>query len=187
VALGQFEKFTDAQVCAGIQKNSSLSVDLLAKHISLTTTDPTVTRNQPAELKDVSNAVRHGATWKAAVVAGLGGMATRSATVTEQGEVSGVYNGPNGSGQVFGTYTGTSTVTVPDNAARARAIEHANHIRTSADARSAGVIKTALVAETINPGETYCGYVYFERDKKQQAAVLQVIIGTVSFEFPLKW
>ena len=187
VSLGRFEKFVGAHVYAALRPQVDFGVDLLPTNVRLVTLQPHVLECKPAQLKKVAKAVRHGAGWKAALVEGFGNAATRTATVTEQGSLSGSSYGSDGFGTFSGSYSGSATVTVPDEVARERARQRAQQVRASADARSQGVIGTALTGTTIMPGEQAGGFVYFQRDKKQEQAVLQVIVGAVSFEFPLRW
>jgi len=187
ITAGSFEKYVDAWIYTELAKDANLTVDILSKDISFAQTGPKIIQTERAAIKEVAKAVQHGANWKAALVAGLGGMATRTVTVEQDGVTNGSYRGTNGSGTFSGTYSSTATIYVPDLEARASAQQRAVDLKSQAQARSAGVFNTALLDTTIRPGESLGGYVYFKMDKGMESGILQLRIGTVSIEFPLAW
>ncbi len=131
-------------------------------------------------MDQIAGSVRNGARWKAALVAGLAGLATTTSTTQE----SGTFNGPNGSG----TFQGTATTTTTDSAGREQAAAAVSRIRDRADQKSAGLQASALRDNTVFDGSETSGFVYFKRDRTHDiSGVLRVIMGTVSFEFPIKW
>ena len=186
-SVSKGDKYVQAYVHAALADDSKVSVDILPENVRLAETDPKVRTFEQPKLKDVAKSVRKGAGWKAALVGGLGGMATRTVTTQQNGTVNGNVFGTNGMTTYNGTYRGQSTTQVPDYQARANAQARAAQMRAEADARSQAVVDTALLRNTLNPGQTTDGYVYFKDAKKTQNAVLQVIVGTVSLEFPIAW
>jgi hypothetical protein len=187
ISVGQFEKYVDAWVHVALAKDAKVTVDVMSANVALAETVPRILQTERASLREVAKTVQHGAGWKAALVGGLGGMATRDVNVNQAGDFNGTYNGPSGYGSVSGTYNGRSTVQVPDDVARENAQARARQLVHEAQARSAGVVETALLDTTLRPGESLGGFAYFKRDKAMKSSVLQVAIGTVSFEFPLEW
>lgn len=81
--------------------------------------------------------------------------------------------------------TATVTTETPDYQARmesARAIEKNTAV---AESKSVDVLKRALLANTLMPGEDIGGAVFFQRDKKLREAILRIPIAGKIFEFPL--
>lgn len=131
----------------------------------------------------IARSIMRRASWQAAFLGMSGALATRTTTVYTQGNYSGHYSGFRGSGSVSGTYSGYSTVTVPDEEARARALLLGQQIQARSAALAERTIGSALKKTTVFPGKDASGFVYFKRDKKMAGAILQVLIGDVSFEF----
>ncbi|GIU73673.1 MAG: hypothetical protein KatS3mg004_0760 [Bryobacteraceae bacterium] len=136
----------------------------------------------PAE--SVARSITRSAQWRAALVAMSGALATKRATLSSSGQVSGYYSGSVGSGAFSGSYAGYSTVTIPDEEARARAIQVAQNIQANASRLANEMLNDALKKTTVFPGKEVSGFVYFRRDKKMNSAIVQLRLGTVSFEFP---
>jgi hypothetical protein len=187
VSVGEFEKYVEAWIRAAVVKNADITVDLLTKNVNFAEVRPRILLTERAHLKEVAKAVQHGAGWKAAVVGGLGGMATRNVTAHQSGGFQGTYNDRNGYGTVTGSYSGRSTVQEPDTEARTNARARAREIIREGQSRSAGVMSTALLDTTVGPGQAVSGFVYFRREKVMRSGVLQIRVGTVSFEFPFEW
>ena len=170
-----------------LANDAKVEVDILTANVGFTEVRPRILRGERALIKDVAKAVQHGARWKAALVGGFGGMATRTVNVDHSGDFSGSYHDSSGYGSFGGSYRGQSTLHVPDSEARANAQAKARQMIQEAEARSTAVVSTALLDTTLRPGEAVHGFVYFKRDKAMKAGVLQIKVGTVSFEFPLEW
>lgn len=81
--------------------------------------------------------------------------------------------------------TATVTTTSPDYDARMQAARTIEKNTAAADLKSEDILKRALLANTLMPGEEVSGAVFFERDKKAQDAILRVPIAGIVFEFPL--
>jgi hypothetical protein len=187
IVAGQFEKYVEVLVLATMAKDAKFRVNILPENVTLTEVRPRIVAGERATIKEVAKAVQHGAAWKSALVAGLGGMATRTVEVEQTGTVNGSYSGSNGYGSVSGSYSGRSTIREPDMEARANAQARAGQMTQEAQSRSAGVLNTALLGTTLGPGDAVDGYVYFKRDKAMKSSVVQVKVGAMSFEFPLEW
>ena len=162
VSASEFEKYVSVAVLAILTSDATFNVDILPQNISFVQTSPKIVPFESASIRDVAKTVEHGAHWKAGLVAGFGGMATKQVTVEEQGQLNGTYRGSQGSGRFDGNYNGTSTVTVPDEQARERARNQAVEMLEQAEARSSSVTNSALMATTLAPDQKVDGFVYFK-------------------------
>ena len=184
IKLVEYEKYVRAWVYVSSEKGSSLKFDVFTRNISYSSIAPRPELREPVSADQVAKSIRNGSRWRAALVAGLGGFATTTATTQE----SGTFNGSAGSATVNGSFSGSSTTTAPDYAARQRALNNASGIRSEAERKSDGITLTAFRDNTVFPGSEVNGFVYFKRDRAHDASgVLRVILGTLSIEFPVKW
>ncbi len=138
----------------------------------------------PAE--SIARSIMRKARWQAAFIGMSGILATKTATINTQGNYAGQYSGTTGSGYVHGTYSGYSTITLPDEAAQTRALMLSQQIVANSVNAADTTVGLSLKQTTVFPGRQASGYVYFKRDKKLSYAILQVQIGDMSFEFPLE-
>jgi hypothetical protein len=78
--------------------------------------------------------------------------------------------------------TATSTTTSPDYAAQARAADRISARNATVAAMNAQMLQSALTANTLSPGQSIAGYVYF---KSADAKKLhpRIPIGDKVFEF----
>jgi hypothetical protein len=85
-----------------------------------------------------------------------------------------------------GTYSGTSTSTTstPDYEAQARADEAIRERNAVLAIQSSQLSNAALRSNTIFPGQSVSGCVFFERKGKAANLVLSVPIGNRIFKFP---
>jgi len=188
IALSEYENHTHAWVYATNATDSKIAgIDILVRNISLASTKPRVKLCEREDADKVARGFQKRARWRAALVGGLGGMATKSSTTTYSGDVNGSYSGSGGSGTFNGTVSGEAVTTQPDYEARRAAAERVTQIRREAALKANGLTQTALRDTTIRPGETIAGFVYFKREKQMETAVLRVVVGTVAFEFPVSW
>lgn len=187
VSAAEFEKYVSVLVVASMSPDAKFSVDILPGAIGFVQTSPLFVPFESVSIRDVAKTVQHGAGWKAGMVAGFGGMATKQIKVEEQGQLDGTYSGSGGSGTFRGTYNGDSKVTVPDEEARKRARDQADAMLEEAQTRSGNVVKSALLATTLGPGQHIAGFTYFKNRKGLRAGILRVAVGNVGFEFPLLW
>jgi hypothetical protein len=183
VVVGRSGKFVEAWVYASLEDEARYSIDLMPENIRLAATRPEVVDSRQESLKEVMRAAAGGARWKAALIAGLGGMATR----TERSRTDGTYQGYVGNQEYSGIYQSNTTRTVPDEDARQRTAASARAIMLEAERRVGQLERTALLRTTVFPGKSVDGSVYFRPDREATESVLQVVIGKVSFEFPVEW
>ncbi|HEX6626899.1 MAG TPA: hypothetical protein VF105_02995 [Gemmatimonadaceae bacterium] len=81
--------------------------------------------------------------------------------------------------------TATVTTDSPDYQARMESARTIERNTAAAESKSADILKRALLANTLMPGEDIGGAVFFERDKKLREAVLRVPVAGLVFEFPV--
>ena len=161
------------------------SIDILPEQYELFEIAPEMAKLEMLPVAEVARKVQHGARWKAGLTAFFGSMATQQVVVQEKGTVSGDYQSNRGNGTFSGSYSGSKTVSVPDEAAIARSRENAATIRRQADQRSEEVIDKLLKANTILPGNNFFGHLYFKRVSSAKVGVLRIPIGQVNFEIVL--
>jgi len=155
--------------------------DLFTRNLSYASIAPKPELREPVPVDQIARSVRNGSRWRAALVAGLAGMATT--TTTTQG--SGTFNTSTGGS---GTFQGTATTTSPDSATTQRAAADLSRIHGRAEQRSQDLLASALRDNSVFAGSEVSGFVYFKRDRGHDAScILRVIIGALSIEFPVKW
>ena len=112
-------------------------------------------------------------------------MATQQITI--QTSSSGTVNANSSDGTYTnGTYNGfsTSTTSTPDYAAQARANERIREQNAAVASMRAGLMQTSLKSNSVMPGQSIRGYVYFEREKRATTMKLTVPISGALYEFP---
>lgn len=185
VTVGEFEKYVDVHVIAKIKVEEKLRINLLPQNVQLFELLPQLQPLPRAEVKAVEKSIQNGAAWKAVLFGALAGMATETTTITQSGNTNGTYSSQKESGQYSGTYSSTSTVTRPNLEAQRKINQDTQRLSAQANARSRAVRETALLANTIGPGQIVSGHVYFRKERHAKMALLRVLVGTVSLEFPL--
>jgi hypothetical protein len=98
---------------------------------------------------------------------------TVSATSSDGTYANGTYNG-----------TSTSTTTVPNYAAQAQARENIQRRRQALAAEAQALSQTSLRANSVQPGQTISGLVYFEWDKKVESFRILIPINGIIYEVP---
>ncbi len=135
---------------------------------------------------DIARKISRGARWRTAFAEAGANSATTTIESSENGAVNGSATGPNGTVYASGQYSGTTRTRVPDYEARRRILENAQAIREQASRKIAALTNEILLENTVRPGQTVTGRLYLEPPKKGTSEVIfQLIVGTVSFEFPL--
>ena len=109
----------------------------------------------------VASKYKNRAEWRAFFVRFAGGMATTTATT----ETSGTVTLRDGGGVTNGTYSSTSTMTVPDRRAQVTAEVNARRIINDAQGDASSLLSTALKGNTVFPGQHISGWVFFQRKK----------------------
>jgi len=188
VAISSNGKY--ARVSVSITNKSATPIDVLPDQFGLMETAP---KNQALAYVSYEKIVRSDerrAGWANALNSFGAGMATQQ--VTTQTTSSGTVNATSSDGTYTnGTYDGssTSTTTVPDYAARARAEENLRRRREALRAELQAMSQTSLKSNTVMPNQTVSGLVYFDFSKKVKNANILIPIGNVVYEFPyvMEW
>lgn len=165
----------------GLRNESDRAPNLLTSNISVVFIGKKVTAPTQIPIERAAKAARHGSAWKAALIGGLGGMATKTETSTNNGRENGTYSGSSGSGTYSGVYSETTTTTSPDYEARANSQARARQVLQSGESRGQAVIATALKDNTVRSGQAVGGFVYFPYDG-QPVSVIQININGASYE-----
>lgn len=123
---------------------------------------------------------------RAGFVGALGGIASQR-TVSQSGSFDGNYSGFDNNGQwdhgtVSGTYNGTATVFDPEAARRAS--EAAAAVRGQGTSLQGLVAANALRPNTLMPGQSMRGLIFFERATEKEGTALIMIVGTTRFILP---
>jgi hypothetical protein len=94
----------------------------------------------------------------------------------------------NGTYNANGTYNGSSTSTTssPDYAAQERARERISERREAIASLETNLAQTSLRANTVMPGKTVRGYVYFQFDKHTDTQRLTIPIEGTLYIFLFK-
>jgi hypothetical protein len=185
VALLMGEHYMRAEV--SVSNNAQTSVDLLPDQMLLEVVSP-----KPKELPFVSpdqiaKSVGHRAAW-ANILNGMGGAMATQQTTTETSS-SGTVNSSSSDGvYTNGTYNGssTSTTSIPDYAAQARANERIRERNAAVASLRSSLVQTSLKANSVMPGQSVRGYVYFEREKHATSLKLTIPIAGTLYEFPFE-
>jgi hypothetical protein len=141
---------------------------------------------EPIPAQKIAGKIRSRARWGNALRAFAASLATRQSTSTSQtnGNVSVFGQG----GFAQGTYSGTTTTTTstPDVEAQRRAAATIARNTEDANLRAEGIVSSGLKANTLFPGNTLDGIIYFDHKKYQKAAFRILIEDTVyDFAFTL--
>ena len=184
VSLADNGKYTRLEV--GVTNAGQKPFDVLpvAFAVSVTAPKPRLLRMVPPE-KIIASA-RHHAGWANALNAMGAGMASQQ--VTTQTNSSGTVQATGSDGSYAnGTYNGnsTSTTSVPDYAAQARARENIARRRAALAAQETEMNQTVLRANTVDSGKSLSGFVYFDSEKHGTEYIVDVPIGGIVYEFPI--
>lgn len=169
----------------GVLNTSSASLDVLPMNFSLEETAP---KDKMLAYVDVGKIIRSAQTrmaWANALSAAGAGMQRQQTTTetTSNGTVN-VY-GSDGT-NANGTYNGTSTSTTssPDYAAQARADEAIRERNAVLAMQSGQLSSAALRSNTLSPGQSIGGFVFFQRKGKGTSLLLSMPVGDKVFKFP---
>jgi hypothetical protein len=95
----------------------------------------------------------------------------------------------NGSYNANGTYNGTSTTTTssPDYAAQAQARQRISERNAALANFESNLAQTVLRANTVAPGKTVRGLVFFQFDKHTQSLHVTISIDGTQYVFPFRF
>lgn len=132
--------------------------------------------------------IRGKARLKAALLVWSGSLAksTYTSNTSASGSFSGRTTGSAGTSFEGGFNANATTITTgPNYVAQMRANELADRLMANAISDAEYIQEITLKANTVLPGAYAAGAVYFEREKHYEAALLTVMAGGYTFEFPL--
>jgi hypothetical protein len=195
VSLAGGNKYT--RVAVSVTNTGEKPIDVLPVGMTLDVDQPKPKRLALVSPEQIAKSVEHSAHWANALNSMGAAMATKqttsqtdtTGTVNSSGNVS-VYGSDggsaNGSYNGNGTYNGTSATTTssPDYAAQARARDNIAQRNAAVAGVEATLAQTSLRSNTVLPGKTVRGYVYFQFDKHTDAQHLTMPIGQTNYLFP---
>jgi hypothetical protein len=183
VALLMGEHYMRADV--SVSNNTQAAIDLLPNQMLLEVVTPKPKPLPFVSPDQIAKSASHRAAWANALNGMGGAMATQQTTT--QTSSSGTVNSNSSDGTYTnGTYNGSSTSTssTPDYAAQARANERIRERNAAVASLQAGLMQTSLKANSVMPGQSVRGYVYFEREKHAALLNLTIPIAGTLYEFP---
>ena len=182
VSIAANGKYTRLDV--GITNSGQLQFDVLPTEFAIAVTAPMARVLHMVPPEKIVSSEKHHAGWANAINAMGAGMASQQATT--QTNSSGTVQASSSDGAYAnGSYNGTSTSTtsVPDYAAQARARENIQRRRAALAAHAAELEQTALRANTVEAGKAVSGFVFFESEKHGEKYVVDLPIDDVVYEF----
>jgi hypothetical protein len=182
VSLADNGKYTRLDV--GVTNAGQAQFDVLPSGFAVNVTAPKerILRMVPPE--KIISSERHHAGWANALNAMGAGMASKQ--VTTQTNTTGTVQANSSDGTYAnGTYNGTSTstTTVPDYAAQARANENIARRRAALANHEAELEQTVLRANTVTSGRSVSGFVFFESEKHGELYVVDIPVNGTIYEF----
>jgi hypothetical protein len=174
-----------ARVNVMILNKSNTPVDVLPEQFSIEEITPKEKTLSYVPFGKIVKSDARRAGWANAINAFGAGMARQQATT--QTASTGTVNATSSDGTYTnGTYNGTSTSTtsVPDYAAQARAQENIRRRREAIAAESQTLSQTSLKANSVLPNQTVGGFVYFDFNKKVEKVNMLIPINGITYEIP---
>lgn len=169
-----------------VKNDSGVQLDVVPSSIWAKQSEPKEKDLKSQSVEKLEHSLNRRAAWASGFAGAAGGMARQQSTTdtTSSGTVS-TY-GSDGS-YANGTYNGssTSTTTTPDYAAQERAREQIAANRQRVANAEQYLENVALRANTLSPGQSISGAVYFERVKKGVVQIGLPIGGTL-YQFPVE-
>jgi hypothetical protein len=168
-----------------ILNTSTANFDVLPSTFTIQETAPKEKVLAYVDVGKIIHSAQRKMAWGNALTGMGAGMQRRQTTTdtTSSGTVS--VNSSDGT-YASGTYNGssTSTTSAPDYAAQARANEAIRQRNAVLAIQSSQLSDSALRSNTVPPGQTVSGCVFFERKGKATSVVLSAPIGEKVFKFP---
>ena len=184
VTVGLITDGKYARVDVAVTNTGQKQFDLLPNVFTLSLTAPKAKSLRMVPPEKIIASERHHAGWANAINAMGAGMASHQVT-TQTNSSGNVQATGNDGSSASGTYNGTSTSTtsVPDYAAQARARENIAQRRAALAAHQAQLDQTALRANTMEAGQMILGSVFFEGEKHGKLYVVDIPIEGIVYRF----
>jgi hypothetical protein len=168
-----------------VNNDHGSTVDLMPASIWAKQTEPKEKELKAQSVEKMEHSLNRRTAWANGFTGFAGGMARQQSTTdtTSSGTVSAY--GSDGS-YANGSYQGTSTSTTsaPDYAAQERAREQIAMNRQRAANAEQYLEGVALRANTLAPGQSTRGAVYFQRGPKNGIVQIGIPIGNTLYQFP---
>jgi hypothetical protein len=183
-AVGKLDRYSAAVVTVF---NHSLSrIEIRPETAYLYELRPKERRFNEIDALLVEKSVGRRAAFRAALIGFLGGMGS-TRTVQQQGTFNGDVRGTdaNGapvSGTVSGTYQSSQVVTDPE--AAARAADAARGVRDQGTTLEGLIAANALLPNTLMPGRSMRGMIFFEQAGEKDGTTFNIIIGNKLYVLP---
>jgi len=184
VTVGEIDHYSAAVVTVYNHSNSTIVVR--PEDAYLYELKPSPRRFHEIDEKKVEKSIGHRSAARAALIGFLGGMGS-ARTVNEHGTVDGDVSAVSSTGETInGTVSGTyqSTKVVTDDAAAARAAQDARAVRTSAIQKQGMIAANALLPNSVLPGKSITGFIFFERATEKDGTTFNIVIGQKVYVLP---
>jgi hypothetical protein len=183
-SVGTIDHYSAAVVTVFNHSNSIIEVR--PENAYLYELKPSQRRFNEIDERKVEKSIGHRAALRAALVGFLGGMGSVR-TINEHGTINGDVSGVSSSGEtVNGTVSGSyeSTKVVTDDAAAELAGRDAKAVKTSALQRQGLIAANALLPNSVLPGKSITGFIFFERATERDGATFNIVIGQKIYVLP---
>ena len=171
-----------------VNNDHGATADLMPASIWAKQTEPKEKELKAQSVEKMEHSLNRRTAWANGFTGFAGGMASQQSTTntTSSGTVSAY--GSDGS-YANGSYQGTSTSTssTPDYAAQERAREQIAMNRQRAANAEQYLESVALRANTLSPGQSTRGAVYFQRGPKNGIVQIGIPIGNTVYQFPFEF
>jgi hypothetical protein len=183
-AVGKLDHYSAAVVT--IFNHSLSRIEVRPEMAYLYELSPKERRFNEIDAIRVEKSIGRRTAFKAGLVGFLGGLGS-TRTVQQQGPFEGDVHGMDANGMpingtVSGTYQGTQRVTDPE--AQARATEAARAVRDRGTSLQGAIALNALLPNTLKPGQSLQGMIFFERASEKQMTTFNIVIDDKLYVLP---
>lgn len=170
------------RVDLSVVNGTSARIDLLPRKSDLFITKPKPREVAYKTPEQLSNSIRHRATWATILIA-IGSARTKTITSNtyESGSIG--LSGPGGSASGYYSGSATTYTTVPDESARIEGQAHMAAVAKKESAQLQAVEDIAVRANTLFPGQRITGALFFELEKKHDVVLFTLPLGDHIFQF----
>jgi hypothetical protein len=172
-------------VMIAVRNDGKIPVDVVPQAFTLQTADAKPKQLPYVSAQKIAEKIEKTAR-RDAMLALWGAMMATTTSMTNSTS-SGTVMGNVGNVPVNGTYTesGRSTTTQRDDRLADLAVQRGRERVDAAQGQASDIMRRALRATTLAPGNGVSGLVWFERKKKTNMVVLRVPVGECIYEIPL--
>ena len=178
VSLVDTGRLNKVKVC--VVNDSSDAINIVPEQVRIHQATPKDEYLEARSQRDLQRSVDHGLIWKEILI-GLAAGLSRNYTTIQTSSV-GIVGTPYGSGFVYGSTV--TTVSSPDWELRARWFALGDQIAAEGKTAKELIAQQSLKKNTIFPGTQLTGTVWFRRHQALQSGIVDVTIGSRTYEFP---